>query len=94
MPAVAATKLIDEVPEAVAAAGFWVRVGLAGPAVCVQVQVGAGSEELVAVMVTGAPAVTVWFWIGLMLGPAAAATVIVVLAVEAPQEFVAVKARL
>ena len=63
------------------------------PPVRVQVQVGAGSEELEALIVTVllAPAVTVWFWIGLIVGVGAACTVMNVLAVFVPQTFLTVK---
>jgi len=82
-----------EAPVAVAATGVWVRTGLPGPGVWVHAQVGAGTDELEAERVTRLPAVTVWVWIGLMVGGGDACTVMVVLAVATPHTFDVTKLR-
>ena len=88
----AVVKLIDDAADGFAAAGVWVKT-TAGPVppVRAQVHVGAGSDALEALTVTVAPAVTVWFWIGLIVGSGVLTTVIVLLATATPQAFAASK---
>ena len=72
VPATVGMNVNDDEVVAVAAAGVCVVVPTAGPPVFVQTNVGAGTEAVVAVMITGeaaaVPRPTVWLWIGLIVG--------------------------
>ena len=91
VPATVGRKLSVELAVGVAATGVCAKA-TAGPVPPArdQAKVGLGCELVVASTVTGNPAVTVWFWIALIEGAGAAATVIVEVALCGPHTFVAV----